>query len=435
MKTEEHERNKMSSITMDELLEKLLNSAAATNQRIDNMGTKLESRMQEVMKEAVDPIKNRLDTVESNIADLKAELSNLKKSSSSRPAEEPPNTDTSATAMDAEKAGNEAAASWAQVSAMTTPPPSLTSSPGGNNARQRRMYLEESRRRKIGLDKDMMNIMEKASRTIAFCPIQSEEVSAIQKEIEESGAYGSDVKEEAMRKAIMEYQMGEMKLTEEECLEQDIVEVFAPKQSDFRTVYAVFASLEEAEKVLRMCVYLQHHNRVSHHVPWRARDRQNALEGRAKGYRERGFRTRIIIKDADYTLLVKQRVGDGGWRPATDSEDLPPFASAMSSRPADNNISPSQARGRVLRVGLKKHPRSPASESAEVPKNKKIRASPIEDNVDLVVEVTVEDCVDEEDITATGDKDRGMFTSVQSASPAKVASRRVQMSREIRNLQ
>lgn len=442
---------------MDELLVQLLGSAKETNKKIEDLGTRLEEKIQEVVKEAVDPLKTRLNTVETSIADLRTEvnsdmlglrvevskdmadfreqLSSLKTASAPKPGGE---SSRAATTGQTEEptAETTSAISWATVSSRTTPQPSAVISPGGNSARQRRIYLEVARKRKIGLDKDMISVMEKAGRTIAFCPIQAEEVQAIQKEMEEREEYdGANMKEEAMRKAITEYLTGEMKMTDPDCSQLSITEVFAPKYKDYRTVYAVFATLEEAEKVLSMCLYLRHSNRVTNHIPWRARDRHNAVEGRAKLYRDRGYRTRISIRDSDYSLLVKHRVEPGGWRLATDVDNLPPFSPAQSARPRDSSTSPGQAGGRTLRVSLRKHPRSPTSEAAEAPTNKKSRISkpPADEGV------TMSDCEEEDEpnYIPPGEyqEDRGNFTSIQSASPAKArALRRGQLSRELMNL-
>lgn len=442
------------TITMDELLERLLGSASETNRKIEDLGNKMEEKILEVVKEAVDPLKTRLATVETSIAkmngdmsdfqgevtkdiaDFRRQLHDLKTAKALVPEEEESSP---------EDTGGEAEAdaplvtSWATVSSRRTPPTSTVTSPGGDKARQRRMFLEVSRRRKIGLNKEMTGIMEKAGRTIAFCPIQEEEVKAIEKEMEEDhDNEGANVREEAMRKAISEYLVGEMKMTNLDCTRLSITEVFAPRYKDYRTVYAVFSTLEEAEKVLSMCLYLRSTNRVTNHVPWRARDRQNAVEGRAKQYRDRGYRTRISIRDSDYLLLVKHKVEAGGWRPATDMENLPPFSNAQSVRSEANQTSPGQAGGRVLRVGLKKHPRSPASEKAEVPEKKRVCQSEHTPGE----EVTINDCEDEDEEGVTHSsvdltKDRGYFVSIQSASPAKakvLRNRRGQMTRELMNL-
>lgn len=433
----------MAPITMEELLAKLLDSAADTHKQIGDLGTKLEARLQEVVMEAVDPIKVRLNTMETDMAglrdDVTKDISDLRKQLSNLNKNIPPGPEVAEEPHLAEAQTTAAATSWAAVSARTTPTSPQVTSPGGYSARQRRLYLEVARKRKIGLDKEMIEIMEKAQRTIAFFPIQAEEVSAIQKEMEESGEWGgADTKEEAMRKAVAEYQVGEMKISESDCAEQNITEVFAPKYTDYRTVYAVFATVEEADKVLSMCLYLRHSNRVTNHVPWRARERQSAMEGRAKNYRDRGFRTRISIKDSDYTLAVKPRESLGGWRPALDTENLPPFLPAQTQRPADKNLSPSQAKGRTLRVGLRKHPRSPNSEGLEVPDHRRRRQS----EVSVPEQVTVSDCEDYDDQSrplpsGVNTGDMGAFTSIQSASPAKtklLAKQRGNMFRELKNL-
>lgn len=442
----------MAPITMDELLAKLLDSAADTNSRINDLGTKLEARLHEVVTEAVDPIKERLVTLETGMAglrndvsrdimDLREKLSNLDKNTGDVPVQH-----TASNLLEAQ--AGEAATSWAAVSAKNTPTKKQVTSPEGNSNRQRRMFLEIARRRKIGLDKEMMDIMEKAQRTIAFFPIQAEEVRAIELEMKQSGEWEeTDIKDEAIRKAIIEFQTGEMKMSETDCEAQNIVEVFTPKYADYRTVYAVFETAEEADNVLSMCLYLRQSNRVSNHVPWRARERQSALEGRAKTYRDKGYRTRITIKDLDYSLVIKHRENPGGWRLASDVEDLPPFLSAQSQRATDKSLSPSQAKGRTLRVGLRKHPRSPHSDKQGIPVNKRLRQS----TSSVPEQVTITDCEDEEDIeefprttiqvdapSIESNVDQGNFISIQYASPAKtilLANQRGKLTRECRNLQ
>lgn len=415
----------MAPITMEELLARLLDSAADTHKQIGDLGMKLETRLHEVVTEAVDPIKARLNTLETDMVGLKEDftrdITDLRKQLAKVNMNSSPTLEAGAVPHPVEAQATSAATSWAAVSARTTPTRPQVSSLEGSRTRQRRLYLEVAKKRKIGLDKEMIEIMEKARRTVAFFPIQAEEVNAIQKEMEESGEWGEiDTREEAMRKAITEYQVGEMKILESECAEQNITEVFAPKYADFRTVYAVFATAEEADKVLSMCLYLRHSNRVTNHVPWRARERQSALEGRAKNYRDRGFRTRITIKDSDYVLTVKSRENAGGWRPALDTENLPPFSPAQSQRPVDRNTSPNQAKGRTLRVGLRKHPRCPTSDVLEILDNKR-RCQSV---TSATEEVTVSDCEEEADQTDAPTSGRNMseagaFISIQSASAAK----------------
>lgn len=66
----------------------------------------------------------------------------------------------------------------------------------------------------------------------------------------------------------------------------------------------MFSTLKEADAVKSMEVHLRQGQRfrVARHVPWQAQDRGNTLEARAKALRVTGHRTKIDLRDADYSL-------------------------------------------------------------------------------------------------------------------------------------
>lgn len=181
---------------------------------------------------------------------------------------------------------------------------------------------------------------------------------------------------------------------------------------DFKTVYAEFNTVTETEKVKSLSRYLRENVglRVSHHTPWQARDRQNALESKAKAFRDMKYKTRINIKDNDYVLSVNSKEDNRGWRIISEMEDIPAFCIQATGRFAEK--SPSKAKGREGITATNKHPISPDQTGESPPVKKQSEDEP--DNAEELLE-------EEEEVEQTiGDTGSTLKKRTQSQTQTRV---------------
>lgn len=339
--------------TQERMLDERKESDQKMDEKLERLGDKLEAKIEKV----IEPIKDRLDGLEKKSEKIDEELDEMRKKMEKME-------------KNAQEKDKEVEIVW--------PSQDSREGRGSNSGRvEKRVEKEkdtESRKRKIddedGNEKERRKIMEKASRTLSFFPIPIEEVDKICEELEENEENdGIDVYKEALYKAVEEFVVGELAITEAEWKNMRIQEIFTPRSEKWRTVYIELETQREADWIQSMTKNIKKGQkvRVANHTPWQARERSNAIEEKAMEKRKEKMRTRISIRNGDYSLRVQKREPEGEPWLEIRMENLPPFTFSRNL----NSDKRDEAMGRKMRTSKGKHSLSPASSKENAPYMKK----------------------------------------------------------------